>query len=119
MFTQLAWVATHGPTLFSHDPRTATRLVVLTHSGAAQPPGGSFTLLCMSVFILFYIILRIRRPGAGVFVFSFRFGGWTFGEPWSVRIVGFSCAPGGRIGERFFYYAITEELHASVIYLEK
>ena len=73
----------------------------------------------MSVFYFIFIILRIRRPGAGVFVFSFRFGGWTFGEPWSVRIVGFSCAPGGRIGERFFYYAITEELHVSVIYLEK
>jgi hypothetical protein len=73
----------------------------------------------MSVFILFYIILRIWWPGAGVFVFYFRFGGWTFGEPRSVRIVGFSCAPGGDVGERFFYYAITEELHAGVIYLEK
>src|ERR1700710_2988052 len=91
-----------------------------THSqwGRTAPRGFLYFALYECFYFLFYYF-EVWRPGAGVLVFSFRFGGWTFGEPWSVRIVGFSCAPGGWIGERFFYYAITEELHASVIYLEK
>jgi hypothetical protein len=56
----------------------------------------------MIVFI-YCFILRIWWPGAGDFVFFFIFGGWTFRDLWSVQIVGFSCAPGGRIeGIGFF-----------------
>src|SRR5712691_6854110 len=90
--------------LYSSKPRTVACSAVFTQSGGhASPPG--FPLPCYdeSFYLCFVLIFEDWLPGAGVFVFSFHFGGWIFGKPWSGRIVGFSCGIGDAIGDRFSY----------------
>ena len=115
-----------------------TASVTLHSDGALQPHG--VPLLCyVECFYLFQRLVLSWWPGAGVFVFSFHLiffypstdqalvwrrmetdegeeDGWNFGEPRSVRIVGyFMCFLWRSSWGRVFSYAIASELHASVI----